>query len=51
MFGSEDKYFVHSLIEDTSKFAQRGYAKLFADNKVSSVLEGPEIKSALYIAR
>ena len=46
MIGAEDKYFVNSLIEDSSKFTQRGYFKLFDNNKVYPVLEGPELKSA-----
>lgn len=46
MIGAQDKYFVHSLVNDPSKFAQRAYFKLFDEKRVGAVLEGPEIRSA-----
>lgn len=46
MIGLQDKYFVHSLVNDPSKFAQRAYFKMFEDKRLDTVLEGPEIKSA-----
>ena len=46
MFGSEDKYFVHSIINDAEKFVQRAYVKKFDAKTVSTVLEGPELTEA-----
>lgn len=43
LFGTDDRYFVHALISDESKFAQRGYVKQFDAQDVSSVLEGPSL--------
>lgn len=45
-FGAEDKYFAHSLIEDSSKFVQRAYIKTFENKQQHPVLEGPELKTA-----
>ncbi|MDR3550153.1 MAG: membrane protein insertase YidC [Candidatus Babeliales bacterium] len=42
-FGSEDKYFVHALIEDKQGFAQRAYYKFADKNKLISILEGPTV--------
>jgi|GEM_PF-707331 len=52
IFGAEDRYFVHTLINDTNKFAQRAYFKKdakIAGQKLDSktlmpVLEGPSLK-------
>jgi YidC/Oxa1 family membrane protein insertase len=46
MFGAEDKYFAHCLIDDPSKFVQRAYIKMFENQKQHPVLEGPELKAA-----
>jgi len=43
LFGAEDRYFVHSLISDKSRFTQRAYVKTFDPKHVSPILEGPEI--------
>lgn len=39
LFGSEDKYFIHSLIADSEKFVQRGYFKPQC-NDLITILEG-----------
>jgi YidC/Oxa1 family membrane protein insertase len=44
LFGAEDRYFVHTLTQDASRFTQRAYVKTFDAKHVSSILEGPEIK-------
>jgi YidC/Oxa1 family membrane protein insertase len=43
LFGSEDKYFVHTLINDTSHFTQRAFYKKGNHKTLFSILEGPEI--------
>ncbi|MCB9493325.1 MAG: membrane protein insertase YidC [Epsilonproteobacteria bacterium] len=43
LFGVENKYFVHALINDPSKFVQRAYVKYLNDREVLPVLEGPEV--------
>jgi YidC/Oxa1 family membrane protein insertase len=43
IFGAEDKYFAHSIIQDPDKFVRRAYFKKHADQSLSSILEGPEI--------
>lgn len=44
MVGADDKYFVHTLVDDPSKFVQRAYIKEFDPKNVFTVLEGPSIK-------
>ena len=46
MFGSEDKYFVHSMVNDPEKFVQRAYVKKFDPKTVITVFEGPELTAA-----
>ncbi len=43
LIGSEDKYFVHALVEATDTFAQRGYYKQGETIGILSIVEGPEI--------
>jgi len=43
VFGVEDKYFAHCLVNDFNDFVQRGFFKS-ANKTVFPVLEGPEIK-------
>lgn len=45
LFGTENKYFIQSLINDHNNFAQRAYYKSFGDNQLSSFLEGPVIEA------
>jgi YidC/Oxa1 family membrane protein insertase len=42
IFGTEDKYFIHSLIEDTTQFARRAYYKVIGQ-QTSSFLEAPAV--------
>lgn len=46
MFGSEDKYFVHSMVNDAEKFVQRAYVKKIDTKKVMTIFEGPELTQA-----
>jgi len=46
MFGSEDKYFVHSMVNDAAKFVQRAYVKKIDTRKVATIFEGPELTEA-----
>ncbi len=43
LFGSENKYFIHSLISDEQAFAQRAYFKPECDN-LKAILETEDIK-------
>lgn len=44
-FGTEDKYFVHAMVSDQNKFAQRAYYAL-RDKQVISMLESGPIEQA-----
>lgn len=46
LFGSEDKYFIHSMVADANKFAQRAYYKV-SDNgsRLISILESSKTDS------
>ncbi len=46
MFGAEDKYFAHSMVNDAAKFVQRAYVKKSGTKIVSTVFEGPELTEA-----
>lgn len=46
MFGAEDKYFVHSMVNDSAKFVQRAYVKKIGTKEVSTIFEGPELTEA-----
>lgn len=39
IFGTEDKYFVHAMVNDSNKFALRGYYKSIGTGKYLSILE------------
>ncbi|MBS1987722.1 membrane protein insertase YidC [Candidatus Dependentiae bacterium] len=43
IFGAEDKYFLHSMINDPSKFAQRAYFKMYDSSMITPILEGPTV--------
>jgi len=43
VFGSDSRYFIHSLINDPSHFSQRAYYKLENRDRLFSILEGPEV--------
>lgn len=40
LFGLDNRYFLHAMVEDTNHFAQRGYYKK-AGNDLFAVVEGP----------
>lgn len=41
LFGADSKYFVHAMVADKSKYAQRAYYKIVDGSKLFSILEGP----------
>lgn len=43
IFGAENRYFLHSLIADPSKFTQRAFFKSFNQLCISPILDGPVI--------
>ncbi len=43
LFGTDDRYFIHALIQDENHFAQRAYYKLENRTRLFSILEGPAI--------
>ncbi len=43
MFGADDRYFIHALVEDHHHFAQRAYYKLEETTHLFSVVEGPAV--------
>ncbi len=45
LFGTDNRYFVHALVEDTDNFAQRAYYKLEGHEKIFSILEGPTVQT------
>jgi YidC/Oxa1 family membrane protein insertase len=45
MFGAEDKYFVHVMLNDSGEFARRGYYTTQSQQLVS-VIEGPELNTS-----
>lgn len=46
IFGTENKYFVHSMVNDLNKFTQRGYYKSVGIGKFSSILESSLIQKS-----
>ncbi len=44
MFGGQDKYFVHCLIDNKSSFIQRAYFKKFGNDLLYPILEGQKIE-------
>ena len=43
LFGTDNRYFIHTLIKDENNFAQRSYYKLEDRTRLFSVLEGPAV--------
>lgn len=43
LFGAENKYFVHALINDANHFVKRAYYNLIGDNQLQAILEGPAV--------
>jgi YidC/Oxa1 family membrane protein insertase len=44
IFGAQDKYFAHTLVNDSDKFVQRGYFKKVDANNIMPILEGPSLE-------
>lgn len=43
LFGTDNRYFIHALVNDDNGFAQRAYYKLEDRTRLFSVLEGPTV--------
>jgi len=43
LFGADDRYFIHAMINDSDQFAQRAYYKLEDRTRLFSVIEGPTV--------
>lgn len=43
LFGSDDRYFIHTLVSDPDKFVQRAYYKLLGQDNFLSIIEGPAV--------
>ena len=43
LFGAQDRYFVHALVNDNNQFAQRAYYKIFDLESLYSIIEGPSV--------
>jgi len=46
MFGGDNKYFIHTMIEDRNAFVQRAYYRDSSPEKIFSILEGPTVDKA-----
>jgi YidC/Oxa1 family membrane protein insertase len=46
LFGTQDRYFVHAMVDDYNHFCQRAYYKLVELDSMYSILEGPEVKES-----
>ncbi len=46
LFGAEDRYFLHALINDRDSFVQRAYARTGGEHKLTPIFEGPRVKQA-----
>jgi YidC/Oxa1 family membrane protein insertase len=43
LVGAQDRYFVHALVGDATRFVQRAYVKRFDSKNIFPLLEGPQI--------
>lgn len=43
LFGTQDRYFVNTMVNDPANFVQRGYYTAVGLNRLDSILEGPTI--------
>lgn len=41
LFGTEDRYFVHAMVEDSNQFVDRAYYKTAEKGIITSIIEGP----------
>lgn len=46
LFGAENKYFVHALVNDAQRFVKRAYYNLVGENQLQAILEGPAVSKA-----
>lgn len=46
LFGVENKYFVHALVNDYDRFVKRAYYNLVGENQLQAILEGPVVSKA-----
>lgn len=46
LFGAQDKYFVHALVNDAGKFVQRAYINAPDKQAAMAIFEGPTIQKA-----
>lgn len=46
LFGADDKFFVHTLLRDENQFCQRAYFKLFGQQGILNILEGPTVQQS-----
>jgi YidC/Oxa1 family membrane protein insertase len=46
LFGTQDRYFIHSMVKDSNNFIQRGYFRVFDLENLYSILEGPSITAS-----
>ncbi len=46
LFGTDSRYFIHAMINDPNHFCARTYYKLEDRDRLFSILEGPETRSA-----
>ncbi|TET36745.1 membrane protein insertase YidC [Candidatus Dependentiae bacterium] len=47
LFGTENKYFMHSLVKDADGFAQRAYYKIVGQKQLLAIVEGPATNSEM----
>jgi len=43
IFGADNRYFIHALVDDTQGFVQRAYFHLTDKNNITSIIEGPAL--------
>lgn len=46
LFGADNRYFVHALVNDPDTFVQRAYHKQVGKEKLFSILEGPAVQES-----
>jgi YidC/Oxa1 family membrane protein insertase len=44
LFGTDDRYFVHAMVDDAQGFIKRAYYKFSSKSKITSIVEGPVIQ-------
>lgn len=47
IFGVQDRYFVHTLVQDANRFVKRGYFMARDGERVTAILEGPIVKEKM----